>query len=169
MIRWLAEAQLAEKAFIATGGPEHFETVQDHIGMIDELGGELKSNLENAEDIGLVDGTLASIAEYTAAFKSYADFLAEQKTAAGRMAATAGKAQRLCNETTANEKDRMHREVASVVRLLVIGAVLSVFFGTVMALIMTRGITPADQPGYRRPGRQHDEGRRSFRPDCRHQ
>ena len=141
LLKWLAEARLAEKSFIATGDPEKQDAVNGLVEQILALAEDMKSTLKTSENIARVDSAITAVGDYSRAFSDYAACMQSQKEASRTMVAAAGKAQKLCNAVAEQEKSRMHGEIDTVHRILFFGTLLALACGLGIAMAMTRSIT----------------------------
>ena len=137
----LANARIAQKNFMAEKEDKYIENFDSDISatlsLCDELSAAMKQQLNKDQ----VHAAKAAVDGYAASFKEWASL---QKQMDGEYAAlldAAGQFATLCETLRSGQKAKMEATTAQSNSLMIGGALAAIIFGSLLAFVITRGIT----------------------------
>ena len=147
IIKWLIEARRQEKNFIIRGDHEYAEKVDGLVEDIKSLAADIKLRFNQAHNRDQADRIFTSAQDYKEAFDGYVALGEQQDAEDEILVQSARAAEAICDELRADQKAEMLEAISSATLLIVIGALSAVFFGALIAVILTLSITKPMRKG----------------------
>jgi methyl-accepting chemotaxis protein len=150
----LLEARRYEKNLIIRGDQGNAEKVEKYLQQGKKEVNELKNKFTDPADKRQMDSLLGAIGKYEQAFARYKDFHLKQLSAGDKaegsetlatldneMVQAARTIHKVCEETRAGQKAKLHSQVATANTFISIGSLLGMLLGLSLAFFLTRSIT----------------------------
>ncbi len=147
LIKIFLDARKNEKEYIISHDEAYFTKVQKSVATIREQAADLKSRFTDKLNIDQIDGATQAVDRYWKEFQNFAKLLREQNTATTQMLDSARKAEQICTEARADQKNKMVAEISASTTFVVAGAAMALIIGIVFAVLITRAITVPIQMG----------------------
>ncbi|MCP4118857.1 MAG: chemotaxis protein [Desulfobacteraceae bacterium] len=142
LIKWFLDARKNEKEFIISNGdPQWMAEVEAEISKILTLARDLKSRFKQANNIEQINAVIAAIRDYDRDFKRFAGLMEKQTLADNAMVAAARGANGVCAEARADQKAKMDSQISTAETIMLLGSLIAIILGALMAIFITRGIT----------------------------
>ena len=149
LLQRLLEAGKTEKELIISNGENKWR--EQHQILLDQSF-RLANDLKNQNKAGALqadpDPVTAALLGYQAAFTRFVSALDEQKKADANMVTAARESQKICEEIRSEQKAVMEGQISLAKTLSLSFTAAGIALGLLLAWLITRGITPADQPGH---------------------
>ena len=141
IIKWALEARRQEKNFIMRGDKKYADNVDRCVADIINLAKDMKSRFRQAKNQQQADEVIASTQNYKAAFDEVVELKEKREEADKEMVASARGAQEVCDKARANQKVKMRAQISEANSGMLIGTLVAIVIGTLLALFITRTIT----------------------------
>jgi methyl-accepting chemotaxis protein len=141
IIKWALEVRQQEKNFILRGEKQYVERVATGVGDIVNLAKDMKSRFVQAKNQEQADEMVSAAQDYKAAFDEFVETRKEQVKAEGEMVEAARAAQEVCDNARADQKTKMENEIATANRVMMIGTLVAIIVGSLLAFFITGTIT----------------------------
>jgi methyl-accepting chemotaxis protein len=141
IIKWALEIRQEEKNFIIRSDHKYAEHVDKLAENIVNLSEDMKSRFNQAENRQQVDKIISSIQAYKAAFDDYVILNDKQVEADAVMVASARATQEVCDNASADQKAKMDGQISMANSIMLIGSLVAIVLGSLLAFFITRGIT----------------------------
>ncbi len=142
LIKWFINVRKNEKEFIISNGdPQWMANVGADIAKILTLARDLKSRFKQANNIQQVNAVIAAIRDYDKDFNRFAGLMEKQKLADKEMVVAARGANRVCATARADQKAKMDSQISTANRIMLLGTLIAIILGALMAIIITRTLT----------------------------
>ena len=140
-IKWVLACRQGEKNYMMRADEKYVKVVREGADKIVALGKDLEGRFRQQVNKEQAKKVVASALEYHNAFGSYVKFVADQGAADADMVAAARQVQDVCKKAREVQKDKMASTTASSNAMIIGGALVAIVLGTILALVITRGIT----------------------------
>ncbi|NJB67708.1 methyl-accepting chemotaxis protein [Desulfobaculum xiamenense] len=140
-IRLFIDARKNEKEVIISREDKFRQLVNGNIATILEGLRKMQARMDNPRDVAMVEGVIAAVQKYHAAFTEYDAIMAKQKQAEDSMVLAAREARGVCIEARKDQEGKMSEEINSSNMMIFTGAGIAGAIGILAALIITRAIT----------------------------
>jgi len=141
IIKWALESRLQEKNFIMRGDHKYANRVDKCVQDIINLAKDMKSRFRQAKNLQQSDDMIASAQGYKAAFDKCVTLKEKQAEAEAEMVAAARDVQKVCDEARADQKAKMDNQISTANSVMIIGTLVAIVLGSLLAFFITRGIT----------------------------
>jgi methyl-accepting chemotaxis protein len=142
LIKWFIDTRKNEKEFIISNGdPQWMGNVGANLSKILDLASDLESRFKKANNIQQINAVTAAIRDYDKDFKRFAELMEKQKLADTAMVTAAKGANEVSADARADQKAKMDNQISTANRIMLIGNLIAILLGTLMAIIITRAIT----------------------------
>ena len=141
IIKWMLESRRQEKNFIIRGDHKYADRVDKHAEDIINLAKDMKSRFNQTKNQQQADKIITATQAYKAAFDDYVILKDKQVEADAEMVASARAAQQICDKARADQKAKMDGQISMSNSIMLIGSLVAIILGSVLAFVITRGIT----------------------------
>ena len=141
MIKWFIDGRKNEKEFIISGEKKWSDAVYDRVSKILTLSADLKSRFKLAKNIQQIDKVIAAINAYKTEFDKFAGLMQEKKGSEKVMVTAARATQEVGDTARADQKSKMEGQISSAKSIIIIGSIIAILLGVLLAFFITRGIT----------------------------
>ena len=141
MIKWFLDVRKNEKEFIISGEQKYLDAVEEDVNKILDLAGDMKSRFKHELNIKQISSVIEAVEGYHTAFEKFVDYGVQQQEADKNMVAAARAVQETCNETRADQKGKMEKQIGQANTIMIISTVAAVVIGALLAFFITTGIT----------------------------
>ncbi|MBU3913921.1 methyl-accepting chemotaxis protein [bacterium] len=141
IIKWLLLARRDEKNFIIRGDEQYITAVEKGVADIYDLSANLKTRFKDPQNLAQVDLITRNTKEYLVAFNAYVEVVKQSKEAEKEMLAAARNTEKEATDARADQKNKMEGQITTANTLIIIGTVLAILLGALLAIIVTLGIT----------------------------
>ncbi|NNF99717.1 MAG: HAMP domain-containing protein [Desulfobacteraceae bacterium] len=135
------DSRMNEKQYIISKDAIYYDTAKKNIGEILSISSELKKQLENDTDNTQIDTVVASVKDFSTSFSTVVELNRHQEDAEGRMTASAGAVQDLCNDAKDVQQKKMAGQIKRANSLMLIGTVAAILIGLFTAFLSTVSTT----------------------------
>ncbi|MBE9582056.1 MAG: methyl-accepting chemotaxis protein [Proteobacteria bacterium] len=141
IIKWVLLCRRQEKNFLLRGDKMYVDRVNKYVGDIVTLAEDMRSRFKQAENKQQTDQIVASVNAYKAAFSDVVALREKQGGAESKMVAAARTTQEVCNKARADQKAKMEGQISTANSIMIIGSLVAIIVGSLLAFFITRGIT----------------------------
>jgi methyl-accepting chemotaxis protein len=141
IIKLALENRRQEKNFIIHGDKTYVDRVHKGVENIVNLAKDMKSQFDQAGNRQQVDKIIAATQAYKAVFDDYVMLKDKQVEADAMMVASARAVQEVCDKTRADQKAKMEGQISMANSIMLIGSIIAIILGSLLAFFITRGIT----------------------------
>ena len=146
IIKWALESRRQEKNFIIRGDHKYAQRVDNLAENIVNLAKDMRTRFNLARNQQQTDKIIAATQSYKAAFDDYVILKDKQVEADAEMVTSARSVQSVCDEARIDQRDKMNGQISMSNSLMLIGSIIAIILGSVLAFVITRGITkPLDR------------------------
>ncbi len=140
IIRWFLDARRDEKTFMITRDDAFKASVDEAVGKILTLSGELQGRFKEASNIAQIEAVIGAVKAYHAAFDEFSSLMGQQERANTKMLAAASSAQAACDAVMADEKGQMMGGMSGARKMMIGGTVVAMAFGLLLGFFISRSI-----------------------------
>ncbi len=130
-----------EKNYMLRNDEKYAKAADEKFGAIVALAKDMESRFNQQVNKEQTKKIAASALQYKKAFGDYVKLVADQGVADKAMVAAAQEVQSVCEKSREVQKDKMDSTTASSNALMIGGALVAIILGSILALVITRGIT----------------------------
>jgi methyl-accepting chemotaxis protein len=142
IIKWILESRRQEKNFIIRGDHKYAERVDKYVEDIINLAEDMKSRFNQAGNQQQTDKIIAATQAYKAAFDDYMILKGKQVETDAEMVASARAIQEVCNNDVRDDQAaKMGSQISMANSIMLIGSIIAIILGSLLAFFITRGIT----------------------------
>jgi methyl-accepting chemotaxis protein len=141
IIKWALECRRHEKNYILRNDDTYVQKVNDNAQEITKLARDMKSRFQQAKNKQQTDQVVAAIEVYSKAFGEFAALTHQQKTADEKMVEAARATVESSEKIVAAQSEQMFSQMSTANTLMIGGAIVAILLGSMLALVITRGIT----------------------------
>ncbi len=145
IIKWMLEARRQEKNYMMRDDLEYKDKAYKCVEDIVILARDMKLRFNQAYNDDQADAIITDAQAYRTAFAEYVDLSDKMKEAETEMVNAARAVQSVADETRADQKAQMEAEISRSTVLILVGALIALLFGLVMAVVITLSIIRAMQ------------------------
>ena len=149
MIKWFLDTRKNEKEYIISGEHKYFDVVTEDIAKIETLARDLKSRFRQKKNIEQTEHMIKSINAYHQAFDQFTDLAEKEVEAEKAMVAAARSAMAVCDESRADQKAKMEKEISRANIMIISGTLIAVVMGILITLFISGAIVRAVKKGVR--------------------
>jgi methyl-accepting chemotaxis protein len=140
--KWFVDVRRHEKEFIISGGQKVWKDhIKGRIAEILKLSEDLKSRFKSDKNLEQIDKVMAAVKIYAQAFDRFGELIQQQDVADSKMVAVARQTERAFAEVRGDQNTKMENQMSAAKVLIGIATALGIFFGLLLAWLITRGIT----------------------------
>ncbi len=141
LVRWAQDCHIHQMELTQSGDgkyqQEHDNTLEQVSSLCDELAAKTAPQ-QTRDRVGKVK---AAAQQYETAFDVWASLWGEQQQAARNMVASAREFGKACDDLRAMQNATIRQNIARSKRMMIGGGVLAILVGSILAFVITRGIT----------------------------
>ena len=141
IIKWALECRRHEKNYIARCDDTYVQKVNDNAQKIAKLAKDMKSRFQQAKNQQQADQMVAAAETYSKAFGEFVAMTNQQKVADEKMVEAARATVESSEKVVTAQSEQMFSQMASANVLMIGGAIVTILLGSMLALVITRGIT----------------------------
>ncbi len=141
IIKWALECRQHEKNYILRNDDTYVQKVNDNAQKITKLARAMKSRFRKAENQQQTDHVVAAIEVYRKAFGEFVTMTNQQKVADEQMVAAARSTIENSQKVVTAQSGQMYSQMSTANTLMIGGAIVAIILGSILALVITRGIT----------------------------
>ncbi len=141
IIKWALECRRDEKNYILRGEDKYLQRLNGFSQQIIALAKDLKTRYRQAKNQQQTDQIVTATEAYRKAVNDVASLTDQQKKAEEQMVATARAAVESSAKISTAQTDQMFSQMATANTLMIGGAIIAIILGSILALVITRGIT----------------------------
>jgi methyl-accepting chemotaxis protein len=141
IIKWILEGRRQEKNFIMRGDHKYADRVDKCVEDIINLAKEMKSRFNQRKNRQQAGDIVAGAQDYKAAFDEVVALNENQEKAEAEMVAAARGAQEVGDKARADQKAKMEGQMSMANSIMIIGSLVAILLGSLLAFFITRGIT----------------------------
>ena len=146
IVKWFLEARGREKGFINTKTAEDRNAVTGYMNQILKLGADLKDRFTSDANIRKLETALASVRSYRESFEEFTRLMEAQDSAEETMLTSVRFAETACNDVQTDLKQGMGSQISGAKTFLVIGTLISILAGMILAYLIIRSISKGISP-----------------------
>jgi len=139
IIKWTMEARQQENNYIIRRQDKYIGEVKSRVEEIISLAKDMKSRFQEAHDKQQADSIISYAQTYVTAFDKYV--ITKDKENEDKMLQAAKGLITVADTTRADQKTKINEQVSSIHRRILIGFLISFVIGSLLALLISRGIT----------------------------
>ena len=147
IIKWFLDTRKNEKEFIISGDRKSFDAVTEDVAKIETLTKDLRSRFRQKKNIEQVETVLKAVVAYHNAFEKFAGFTEKEAEADKAMVAAARSAMAVCDESRADQKAKMEKEISRANIMIISGTLIAVVMGILTTLFISGAIVKAVKKG----------------------
>lgn len=140
-IKWFITVRKNEKEYIISSDNKYLEMVKSDVVNVVELMNDMAGRFIDPKNVALVHAVLNAVKSYEGDFTNYVNLMNSQVQAEQQMINSARKAESICRDARADQKEKLRYQMGFSNMLLLTGAGIAFIFGIVIALFLTKGIT----------------------------
>lgn len=136
-----------EKEFINSGDQKCLQQAAKSFEELFNMAQSLTSRFKDQHNIDHGNQVIKSLSAYRSNFLAFTDLVEKQKIQNQRMVTAALQAVKVCNEARTDQKNKMQSQITTANTTLLAGSALALFFGILIAFVITRAIVLAVNKG----------------------
>jgi len=140
-IKLLANARIAQKNFMAEKDQKYVDAFDTEISTIYALCDELSAAMKQQVNKDQVDGAKSGVQDFSTSFHKWVNLQKQMDSEYANLIKAAGEFGTLCDNLRAGQKTKMEATTARSNSLMIGGALVAIILGSILAFIITRGIT----------------------------
>jgi methyl-accepting chemotaxis protein len=141
LVRWAQECHIHQMELEQSGDAKCRQKHDDILKRVSELCDSLEARTAPQQTRDRIGEAKAAAQRYRAAFDVWASQWGEQQRAARNMAHSARQFDEACHDLRAMQTATIRQTIARSKRVMIGGGVLAILVGSILALLITRGIT----------------------------
>lgn len=141
LIKSVQDCRVQEKNFMTRGDKKYIEEIDETMRSIYSLCDEMDSRFNQQLNKDQITRVKTSGQNYKMALDSWEKLYEQRLVEDDKMVTSARAAVAGCDNLRSGQKEKMDSQIASSTSIMLIGALIGIIFGSMMAFVITRSIT----------------------------